>query len=62
MKITVTNMACKHCVKTIKTALKENKIKAKVNLKDKSVIVDDSLKDLTFSVLKKCEYDPIVSE
>jgi copper chaperone CopZ len=59
MIIKVNDMHCKHCVKTIKGALKKNKIKAKVSLDNKSVDVAESVYENAINVIKECGFQEI---
>jgi len=43
MTVYISNMTCKHCVKTIMMALMKEKIIATVDLETQSVTVDDSV-------------------
>jgi len=61
MKVTVTDITCKHCVMTIQKALLVKGINAKVELSDKSVTFKNE-KDLDAVVqtIKEAGYTPEV--
>jgi len=61
MKVTVTDITCKHCVMTIKKALLVKGINATVELSDKSVTFkNDKDFEKVVSTIKEAGYTPEV--
>lgn len=57
-KITVKDMHCMSCVKTIQTKLAKSNIDAKINLMNHEVLVPSKDKETAVSLIKEAGYTP----
>ena len=58
MTVTVKNMTCSHCVKTITMALLKEKIVSKIDLNKQTVTTNDNIsKEKVIQILSSVGYD-----